>query len=128
MSAGDFLTTKYQVNASATPGLTETVVCPVSVQEETEAAVINGVDNDATGSDVNLNVSAKASRGAREYGILPRKIRFEWDGGAPAGYSGSGGTIVILQESVFNGISVGQTGTYAGGSIRVTGKLQENLR
>lgn len=128
MSAGDFSTTKYQLNANAAPNITEVVVVPIRVQEETEAAVINSVTNGATASDVNLNVTAKVSRGARENGILPRRIRFDWDGAAPTGYTGDGGTIAILQETVFDGISVGQSGTYAGANITVTGKLNESLR
>lgn len=128
MSSGAFTRTKYEFNSNAAPGLTETPVVPIRVQPETVALSIGGGSNSPPAGDINLEVTATVSKGARQNGIGPRKVVLEFTAAPPAGYEGDDLIVPILTQSFFDSFATGATGTYLGADIEVVSKISENLR
>lgn len=121
MSAGAFTQTFYEALSGD--------IHVVKVQPETLAASFSGIANDAPAGPATSNFWAKISKGNTEYGLRPRAVRFRWDAGqTPAGYQeGQTQIIHVMQNNVFNGITVNSVATYLGGTGTITGKLPENL-
>ena len=120
MSMGAFQTTRYELNGAI-------AVVAIKVQPETIALDINGNTNDATTAAVTIPVSAYARKPSRKYGIGARRLALRWTTTPPAGYEDDVVEVPILQQSVYDAISVGDTGTYLGTDVTVTGKLAEDL-
>jgi hypothetical protein len=122
MSSGSFIRSIYETNSGN--------FARIRVQPETELATDGTTPNDAAIGPVNLPVAAKVSRGAREYGIRPRRIGLVFeDGNEPSGYE-SGNIIYIpaLTRAFFDALDVDQQITYLGETANVVSKLEEDLR
>ena len=107
MSAGDFLSSFYELDGGQ--------IAPVRIQPETLSLTLNTVANTAPAGPATAGLpSAKVSGTRRSFGINARKVRVRFTGTLPPGYSGGKDTISlpVLQTSVFNGYTKGQTGTY----------------
>lgn len=72
---------------------------------------------------------AKESRGAREYGLRPRKLRMQWlPAQAPEGYKEEENfTVTIYSASTYNTAELRQSATYLGGTCKVVGKIPESI-
>lgn len=121
MSTGNFLISKYELNGGST-------IVPCRLQPETVALTDGTTANDPPSGPVNLSVSAKASKGNREYGIGMRCITGSWQGSPPAGYSGDNVVIPVLTEAAFAAYQIGVTLTYLGASLTVVARKEEFLR
>lgn len=120
MSAGSFSVSKYQSDLGD--------IHEIKIQPETAEMDIDSVENTAPPSAVNSVFAAEVNRGARAYGLRPRKIRVAFKASPPAGYRPyTTLTLPILQKSVFDGINNGDTVTYNGGTGEVTKKLAEDI-
>lgn len=116
MSAGKFIFSFY--------GLDNGDVANIRLQPETL-----GTGNPAAAGPATLPVSAKVSNSNRSIGIKPRAITLAWTGAAPDGYDpNSNIRVPIMQKTVYDGINIGSTFTYAGASARVVGKSPERVR
>ena len=120
MSSGSFISSKYESNASNIYGC--------RVQPETVALVLNAVTNDPPAGAVNQEVSARMTGSRRQFGVTARKVTLRFTGTVPDGYSGDPVECPIMQNSVFNGITVLQTGTYLGAPVEVISKTSEQVR
>lgn len=127
MSQGAFVKSRYEFTTGSTPGLTETPICPITVQPETIGLTIGGASNDPPVGGTNIDVSASVSKGKRQYGIGPRKVSLRFTGTLPAGYTGDNVIVPILTNSFFNSISTGDTGTYLGADVAVASKIKQEL-
>lgn len=122
MSAGSFVRSIYATNAGD--------FARIRVQPETELATNGTVVNDAAAGPVNLPTAAKVSRGAREIGILPRRIGIVFEAGqAPTGYKeNSVYYIPALTRAFFDALEIDDEITYLGETAKVVSKLEENIR
>lgn len=121
MSAGPFNQTFYESDTG------ETHI--IRVQPETLTATFNGATNDPPAGPATSPFWAQVTRGAREYGLKPRRIRIKWDeGGAPAGYKEDEALeIVVLSSSAFGNATINSAVAYLGGTGTVLGKSPENI-
>lgn len=120
MSAGVFSRSKYETNAGT--------ILNARVQPETLAANIGAV-NAAPAGAVNGLGSAKMRGGSREIGVKARRVTVAFTGAVPDGYKpNSVVSIPIMTPAVYNGISVGTTGTYLGVAVVVIGTRAESVR
>ena len=121
MSAGPFEVSKYEANAGT--------IHNVSVQPETLAATFDATANDPPAGAVDSPFWAKISKAKSEYGLRPRAVNFRFnDGATPAGYAvGQTIQIAVMQQSVFDGINVGDAATYLSAAGTIRGKVAENL-
>lgn len=122
MSAGEFDRAKYELSSDNGGG-----IASVRVQPETIAATIAGVANDEPAGDVNLPVTAKVSKGKREFGIGCRTVTLEFTGTPPDGYSGDPVTIPGLTPAFFAAAVKGATGTYLSQDVEVVGRSPESV-
>lgn len=122
MSAGAFIRSFYETNAGG--------VCRIRVQPETELAQIAGTVNDAPSGPATIATRAKVSRGARAYGIKPRRIGIVFDPGEEPDDYKQGEIIYlpVMTKSVYDGAVDGSVVTYLGGTARVVSKLEESIR
>lgn len=110
MSSGAFTRTFYERNNGD--------VHPIRVQPETLTLNIGGA-NSAPAGPADSNISARVSGGNRGIGLRARTVTFVYDT-APAGYKqDSPITLPWLQETTFDAIGKGSTGTYGGQAITV---------
>lgn len=120
MSAGTFTTSKYE-DANGR-------IYSIRVQPETLGLTLNSVVNDAPAGNVDQPVFARARGSRRAYGVTARKVTIRFTGTPPTGYSGDDVSVPVLQQSVFNGYSVGQTGTYLAAPCEFLSKTGEQIR
>lgn len=122
MSSGDFIRSIYETNNGD--------FARVKVQPETELATTGTVANDAGAGPVNIPTRAKVSRGAREIGILPRRIGIVFETGqAPTGYKeNSVYYIPALTRAFYDAVVEGSEITYLQNSALVVSKLEESIR
>lgn len=119
MSSGAYLNSKYQSDSGN--------VYPIRVQPETTSATINSVANAAPAGAIDQEVSAKVSKGNRGIGVKPRSVTVRWTA-APDGYEPTSLIrIPILTQTVYNGITKGQTVSYLGASGTVVSKSPERV-
>lgn len=119
MSQGNFKRSKYVSNGG-------TRIYPVRIQPETEGLTIGGVANAAVVAEATEEPSAKVSGGRRGLGVNCRKVRIQFTATPPTGYAANKTlSVPILQPSVFEGISKGNSGTYLGVAVEVVGKTPE---
>ena len=120
MSFGSFRASKYELDNGD--------IHPIRVQPETEALSIGGANDAPTGA-ISGQGSATVGKGIRENGIGARLVSLRWDGAPPTGYDPTGTIrLPILQKTLFDAISLGDTGTYLGGTVVVVGKSPERIR
>ena len=120
MSAGNFITSKYEDNNGR--------VYDIRVQPETLVLTLNSVANDAPAAAVDQAVAARARGSRRAYGVTARRVTIRFTGTPPTDYSGDDVSVPVLQQSVFNGYSKGQTGTYLGAACVFVSKIGEQIR
>ena len=117
MSSGSFVTSKYELDDGR--------IVSIRIQPET-ITTVNTVPSAAYTANM---PSAKVSKGKREIGIGARYITIKWTGTIPDGYKETGLVKVpILQKSVFDGLSKGDSFTYLGGTAQVVSKAQESIK
>lgn len=116
MSAGRFQRFFYETNAGD--------IASIKLQPET----VTGANPSATGP-ANLPVTAKVTKGVREYGIGARSVSLNSTEAPPAGYKPEQILRVpILTESVWDALVVGNSFTYLGVSMPIVGKNPERIR
>lgn len=120
MSAGNFILSKYESDTGD--------VHQIKIQPETSAASLGGTANQAPSGAVDSVFAAEVNRGARAYGLRPRKVTIGFTDDAPDGYRPyTSISIPVLQESVFNGLAIGDSVTYNGGTGVVKSKAGETI-
>lgn len=102
------------------------------IKQQPETATLNiGVDNTNTvlSAEATSVFWAKESRGAREYGLRPRKLRMQWlPNQAPEGYKEEENfEITIYSTACYNTALLRQSATYLGGTCKVIGKVPESI-
>jgi hypothetical protein len=120
MSAGEFDSAKYELDAGNGGGIASCRVLP-----STLLATINSQANEEPSGAVTLPISAKASGGRTEFGISMRTVTLEFTGTLPDDYSGDNVTIPVLSPSTFAAWTKGQEGTYLGVPVKVVGRKPE---
>lgn len=122
MSAGEFTSSKYESNSGS--------IYKIRVQDETLSATIGAVANTAPIAAVDQEVSAKASGGKREIGMIARTVTLRFTGTLPTGYSGDDVTVPVMQSSTFDSWTTpaDQTGTYQGVAVTLVGQSAERKR
>jgi len=120
MSAGAFSTTKYQADSDA--------IHEITLQPETVSATIGGTANTAPTEAVDSFFAAEVSRGARAYGLRPRKVRVAFTDSPPDGYRPyTTISLPILTKTLFDAISSGDAVSYAGGTGTAGKKIAEDI-
>jgi hypothetical protein len=120
MSAGAFVNFRYEQNNG--------LIRNCRVQPETTSAQIEGVVNSGPSGVVSGTGTVYIRNSRRKFGVYARRITVEFTGVKPAGYSGESAVIPIFRQSVFDGISVGDTGEYLGVPVRVVSTSAESIR
>jgi hypothetical protein len=127
MSAGEFLSAKYQSQYLAT----NSPIHPIKVQPETLSATINSVPNAQPTVALNNPISAKVSGSKRTIGLTPRKVTLEFTGEeAPDGYETGGQTTIPCLTPTFYAACLlrGATGTYLGTAVKVVSTSPEYVK
>lgn len=122
MSAGRFEIRLYEADSGEKHYIRQ--------QPETGSlAITDGGSNTVLDGAATSEFWAKESRGAREYGLRPRKLRLQWlPNGAPEGYKEEEDfTITIYSQAVYNAATLRKTATYLGGNCKVVGKIPEDI-
>lgn len=121
MSAGPFTIANYEADSGEIHLLKQ--------QPESAVFSINGSPNTLPAGPATSPFWAKASRGAREYGLRPRKLRFKFTAGSePTGYADCGVLeVVVYSLSVYNNAVVGGAATYLGAPGRIVGRVPEDI-
>lgn len=121
MSNGAFVTRIYESNLGTFH----------NIKQQPESAVfsISGSPNTIPAGPVNSPFWAKTSRGAKEYGLRPRKLRFQFDvGTAPASYEECGMLeIVVYSKSAYDGAALEGAATYLGAAGKIKGRVPESI-
>jgi hypothetical protein len=124
MSAGPFdLDGKYESDGGQ--------VYRCRPQPETAGMVLDGESNSYPTGAVTAGVgSLKLSKGNRELGVVPRRVKVRWTA-APTGqiadYGGIGSTFLVpvFDPLTFSAYSEGDTGTYLGVACVLDKKFNE---
>lgn len=120
MSAGEFRTTKYQSDTGD--------IHQITIQPETSEATIGGTENSAPTEAVDSLFAAEVNRGARAYGLRPRKIRVAFTDTPPTGYRPyTSINLVVLQESVFTNAALEADVVFNGATGKLKGKIPESI-
>lgn len=115
MSSGRFVRTFYELDNGE--------IARARVQPETIAGF-----NVAPAGPATLSGSARMTSSRRRFGINARAITGAWVGSPPAGYDDRTPVRVpILTPDVYNGLELGDTVSYLGGSLEVIGKTAEKI-
>jgi len=121
MSAGNFTLRIYESDSAETH----------FIKQQPESAVfsIDGTPNTIPAGPPTSVFWAKTSRGAKEYGLRPRKLRFRFTPGSePTGYADCGILeIVVYSKSVYDGAVLGGPATYLGGAGTIVGRVPEDI-
>lgn len=122
MSAGAFIISTYETDGGT--------FMPIRVQPETLTLTIEGTANAAPANpSSSVHGSARVGGGKRQLGVKARYVRISFGATPPTGYKpNSSLTLPILQRSVWQGISKGNTGTYLASTVTVTGVPQPEAR
>ena len=124
MSAGNFVTSRYETNS---PGLGG-IIMPIKVQPETILLTIAGVGNDPPAGAVDFPLRVSVSAGNSEYGVRPRKATLRFTGTPPTGYSGDDVTVPLLTPAMAAAAAPGATGTYLLADVEVISTKPESFR
>ena len=118
MSAGAFELTRYEADSG--------LIHPIKVQEETLTANFGGANTPPAG-ETDTDISAKVSKGNREYGLRPRLITVRFSAAPPTGYKAEQlYRIPILTPARWAAVNKGTTGTYLGTAAVVVSKSGED--
>lgn len=121
MSAGSFTTTKYESD--------EGTIHQITVQPEMVSATVGGDANGAPDGAVDSLFAAEVNRGARAYGLRPRKLRVTFEDSPPTGYRPYTTLLIpILTPELFGEIASGDAVSYNGGTGTAGRKVEENIR
>ena len=121
MSAGVFTRSRYEDD--------DNEIHPIRVQPETLTATFNSVANSAPTGAVTSSISAQVTGSRRGLGLFARYATVVFTGTPPDGYAtGQSYKIVVPNPTVFDGITVGQTGTYLTVATQVISKTAEVQR
>lgn len=120
MSAGDFQRSKYQSR--------EGNIYRIRIQPETLGLTLGGTANSEPTGAIDQEVTAYVNKGAREYGIGARQVKVRYTGTLPDGYSGEFAYVPVLDPTVFDGYSRGDTGTYLGADVELEEKFFETIK
>ena len=98
-------------------------------QPETATAMFDDAANVVLEGPATSRFWAKSSRGAREYGLRPRKIRGRWNPDqAPPGYSDCAEfEVVVYSKAVYEGAILGGPLSYLAGTGTIIGRVPENI-
>lgn len=119
MSAGNFGIANYFTDAGN--------VCNIRIQPETLGCTVGGETNSNIAGTVNQEASAIASAG-KGNGVFARRVNMVFTGAAPDGYqTGARVSVPWLVRTTWINIKKGDTGTYLGAAVRVTGKTAERV-
>lgn len=123
MSAGTFNTNaRYELDAANGGNIVK-----ARVQPETLAAT-NGSDvNAIPTAAVDLDISAYAAKGKREYGIRMRYAVVDQPAATPTGYAGEPLRFPIMTPATYAAWSIGDTITYLGTDYELIDKVNEEL-
>ena len=124
MSAGNFITSKYETSS---PGLGGAIM-PVRVQPETLFLTIAGVGNEPPAGAVSLPLRVSVSGGNSEYGVKPRRAVLRFTGTPPTGYSGDDVSVPLLTPAMAAAAVPGATGTYLLADVEVISAKPESFR
>lgn len=115
MSQGEFLYGSYETD--------EGNFMPIRYMAATAALSIGGTANAVAATAASDDFgSVRVGGGKRQLGVKARSVRVKFTAAPPTGYKeGSSLTLPVFQKSVHDGYSKGNTGTYRGVAIVVTG-------
>ena len=121
MSSGNFTLRIYEANSGDKHFLKQ--------QPETATAIFDAAANVVLEGPATSAFWAKSSRGAREYGLRPRKIRGRWNPGqAPPGYDDCAEfAVVVYSKTVYDSAVLGGPITYLAGTGTMIGRIPENI-
>lgn len=125
MSAGVFVTTRYQASYAAA------TYHKIRVQPETLLADVGGVVNDAPTQLLTNPISAIVKGSNRTLGLTPRKVRLKLPAGTtpPTGYKPEGTTTIpCLTTSFYDACVTGLTCTYLNVVWTILGTNPERAR
>lgn len=112
MSAGGFVTSKYQSNDGG--------IYKVKLQPETLLMLIDGVANSAPLGDVDQVVSAKVTKTRREIGMGCRAIAIRFTAAIPDGYKAGQIILVpVMTSALFNGLTGAEPVSYLNGDAEI---------
>lgn len=121
MSAGSFINSRYQSD--------DGTIHQIKLQPETVAMTVGGTANAAPTGAIDSVFAAEVNRGAKAYGLKPRKINVSFEGEPPTGYRPyTSLSLPILTTDLFEAISDNDVVVYNGGSGKVSSKVAENIR
>ena len=90
---------------------------------------IGGVRNETSFRGSILKGKLKLHKSKREPGVHARYVWIKFVSNPPSGYAANvNHKAVIFFKSVFDGIEIGETGTYLGSQIEVVAVVPENRR
>lgn len=120
MSSGTFTIAKYQADSGE--------IHPIRVQPETLLLNVGSVNAQATGT-LSSDISVRARKGKREFGIGARTVSFRFTAAPPTDYAANQTyTMPILTAAVWDAAVKGTTGTYLSTAIQVAGKSRESVK
>lgn len=120
MSAGLFTYSRYEANAGG--------IYRIRIQPETASANIGGANAPPSGT-INQQGTVRVTGGNRQFGIKARSVTVKFTGTPPTGYASNQlYRIPILTEALWDGLNLGDTGTYLGVACEVVGKSPERVR
>lgn len=121
MSAGAFTRTFYTDDDGE--------VHPIRLQPETLEAEFNNVANAAPAGPATSDISARVTGSRRGRGLFARYVTVVFTATPPAGYkAGTYYKIAVPSATVFNGVTVNQTGQYLNVATQVVSKTDEVQR
>lgn len=121
MSSGSFVIRYYEADS--------TEIHAIRQQPESAIFSIDGTPNTIPAGPATSPFWAETGRGAKEYGLRPRKLRVRFTPGAePAGYANCGVLeIVIYTKANYDSAILGGSGTYLGAPVTILGRVSENI-
>ncbi len=120
MSAGEFQYSRYESNTGT--------IYRIRVQPETLQATIGSANAAPTGA-IDGQGTVRVGGGNRQFGIKARSVTVKFTADPPDNYAENQlYRIPILQETLWDAINLGDTGTYLGTAIEVVGKSPERVR
>lgn len=121
MSAGNFTVVIYESDSAETHFLKQ--------QPESAVFSIDGSPNTIPAGPPSSVFWAKSSRGAKEYGLRPRKLRGRWlSGQQPENYADcSSFEVVVYSKSVYDAAVIGTSCTYLGAPGTIIGRVAEDI-
>lgn len=121
MSSGPFTVRVYEANSAETHFIKQ--------QPESSVFSISGSPNTIPAGPPSSPFWAKTSRGAKEYGLRPRKLKFRFTNGQePTGYADCGTLeVVIYSKAVYDAAVIGSDATYLGAPGTIVGRSPESI-